>query len=245
MRRLAALVATVAACGLVACGGGDDADPGTAHSTSGDSGPFRSLAIDIKVTPPEAGSEDEPTGVKLDLGLKLGEAKGVEPPLVEGVDIDFPPGTVYNGDRHAACTKRILEAYGPDGCPPESIMGEGTLLAYADVARSPGRITVVNGGARRLYFWTELDRPARVQAPVVGTIIPNDDDGGYRLALAIPNRLQIVVGIPIALREMNVSVGQGDWIATTDCPDDHWTFKGGAHFGDGSSISRDTEVDCD
>ncbi|MFL5844482.1 MAG: hypothetical protein ACJ762_07295 [Solirubrobacteraceae bacterium] len=230
---------------LAACGGGGDAGPsGTAREEGGDTGPFRSLTFQVGIDPAAPGTEAAPQGVTLDLSLTLGKAQDVEPPQVQTLDVDFPDGSAYHGGDYPACSAARLDARGPSGCPEGSVMGEGTLEALADIAKSPGRITVVNGGADRLYFWTELDRPARVEAAVVGTITAHEG-GGYGLSLKIPDKLQVVAGVPIAIRQLHVQAGHENWMATTGCPDDSWTFTGAATFNDGSDIKRDTEVECD
>jgi hypothetical protein len=245
-RRAAAAIvrSTVVFGGLAAlagCGGGGTAS-GSAHLAERPTGPYRSLTVDIKITPAKAGSTDHPQGVELGLGLRLGSPKGVEPPQVKNLELEFPAGTSYGGGRVPSCDRARLEARGPGGCPIASITGHGKLLAYADTAPSAGRITVVNGGKDSLYFWMELDRPARVDGAAIGNITPRG--GGYRLALSIPAKLQVVAGIPIALRELRVDAGRGTWLATTGCPGGHWSFRGTARFSDGSSVARNTDVSC-
>jgi hypothetical protein len=40
----------------------------------------------------------------------------------------------------------------------------------------------------------------------------------YELELTVPRSLRIVAGVPIALRDFSVTVGNKDWLATTGCP---------------------------
>lgn len=56
-------------------------------------------------------------------------------------------------------------------------MGKGSGTAMADDVPTYPRITIVNGGAKRVYFYTVLTNPARVQTPVVGKITKQSGSG--------------------------------------------------------------------
>ena len=49
-------------------------------------------------------------------------------------------------------------------------VGSGSGTAYADTVITRPKITVVNGGGDRVYFYTVLNNPARVQVPVIGYV---------------------------------------------------------------------------
>lgn len=232
---------------LAALAGCDGDSPGQSEVPQrNDPGPFRSLEVDVEVEPAKPGTSDRPQGVRLELRLALGAPRAVEPPLLKEAEIRFPVGSRYGGGELPACAEATLDRGGPEACPPDSVTGTGTLKARADTAAAPGRITVVNGGAERLFFWTEIDRPVRVAAPIVGTVSEESDPWAYRLRLTVPRELQLVAGVPIALQEIRVSAGSGRWLSTTSCPDDgSWDFEGGASFEDGGSAVRTTTVGCE
>lgn len=107
-------------------------------------------------------------------------------------------------------------------------MGHGTGTAYADTTVTHPTITVVNGGASKLYFYTVLNNPARVQEPVVGHITRMSGKYAYALSVTIPNNLRIVAGVPIELTYLKVvagGAGHGTWLATTGCSHGHWPFS--------------------
>jgi hypothetical protein len=232
------------AAALGACGGdGSESSDGPQRN---DPGPFRSLDVDVKVEPAKAGTPQKPQGITLELRLALGAPRDVEPPLLKEAEIRFPAGSRYGGGELPSCARATLERGGPEACPPGSVTGKGTLRARADTAPAPGRVAVVNGGAERLYFWTEIDQPVRVAEPIVGTVSQESEPWAYRLRLKVPRELQLVAGVPIALQEISVSAGSGGWLSTTSCPDDgSWDFEGGAGFEGGGSAVRTTTVDCD
>ncbi len=113
-------------------------------------------------------------------------------------------------------------------------MGSGRGSAFADTEITYPKITVVNGGKTKVFFYTVLNNPARVKAPVVGTITEyKTGRWGYKLHIVVPRTLQIVAGVPIALRTLHVEAGRGDWIATTGCPaDKKWPYHVDAFLSD-------------
>ena len=78
-------------------------------------------------------------------------------------------------------------------------MGSGTGNAYADTMITHPKITVVNGGGSRVFFFTVLNNPARVQSPVVGKISKTSGKYAYKLHVVVPQVLQVVAGVPIEL----------------------------------------------
>ena len=69
---------------------------------------------------------------------------------------------------------------------------------------------VINGGANKIFFWTVLQTPARVQAAVPATI-KKDTSGkwSYKVHFTVPDSLQIVAGVPITLNTLKVTGREG------------------------------------
>jgi hypothetical protein len=174
----------------------------------------------VKVAPARfvAGSPSHPQGVKLAMTLGWQGLSPDKQPMVTKVDVWFPSGTRYNGARYPKCSLRVLGAAGPKGCPKTSIMGSGTGSAFADTVVTHPKITVVNGGASAVYFYTVLNNPARVQTPVIGHITRLRGRFAYHLSATIPPILRVVAGVPIKLTELQISAGRGTWLATTAPP---------------------------
>ncbi|HTE59120.1 MAG TPA: hypothetical protein VK631_02140 [Solirubrobacteraceae bacterium] len=233
MRRLAMIVV-----GFAALGGSSAI--ALAQSTS----PI-TMTVDATVTPNKAGTKQHPQGVKLAFTATFQIPEAYDPPLVDRVTVLFPKGGLYNGAKHPRCSENTLARRGVAGCPKGSIMGKGTAKAMADDVPTYPKITIVNGGPTRVYFYTVMTNPARVQVPVVGKVTKLSGRWSYRLETQIPKSLQIVAGIPIVLHELTMAGGKGDWIATTSCPaDKRWPYHVEGLFTTGETIVYDDAVAC-
>lgn len=226
----------VVTAGLAAAAG-----PAAAQGTS----PI-TLDVDARVTPDRAGTPARPQGVRLDIVARIGVPDAYDPPLVETIDVWFPRAGVYHGGRFPSCDEATLARRGVQACPKGSIMGEGEGEAMADTVPTRPQITVVNGGAKRVFFYTVMNNPARVQAPIPGEVTRlRRGPFGYRLHATVPRVLQIVAGIPIVLHELRITAGRGDWIATTRCPADRrWPYRVKVTFTTGETILYDDAVAC-
>jgi hypothetical protein len=182
-----------------------------------------SVTVEAKVTPNKAGTKRKPQGVTLSGTIRWQSQEGIEPPIITAFDILIGKGGVYNGGQFAKCSEAVLNRRGPDACPRESIMGSATGAAFADTVITRPRVTIVNGGAKRICFYTVLTNPARVRACVPGRITRlNGPKWQYRLKITVPEILQVVAGVPIALRDITFRAGgksyAKNWITTTGCP---------------------------
>jgi hypothetical protein len=181
------------------------ASPGTSEVTA------RAAALS---TP----SPRHPVGVKLAVAFGWGGLNEAQQPMLQKLDLWFPKGAKYNGARYKSCSFHVLNSVGPRGCPKGSIMGSGGGTAFADTVITHPTITVVNGGANAVYFYTVLNNPARVQTPVVGHLTRLHGQFAYHLSATIPQILQVVAGVPIKLTELHITAGRGKWLELTATP---------------------------
>jgi hypothetical protein len=209
-------------------------------------GPIQMTAT-VEVTPDKAGTPSHPRGIRIDAHGTVDTPADTAALVARSFDVWMPKGWLYNGAKHPACTLAKLNRGGPSACPPESIMSHG-LGAHADVdeLNPPPRVTVINGGQTKMYFWTVFQNPARVQAAVLGMITKvNSPRWSYRLHADNPSSLQIVAGIPITPQSFRASIGRGDWIATTRCPRDHrWRYHLRMTSTSGQVLDTDGSVAC-
>lgn len=236
--------ALCAALGLAAAGAGLSAAGARPSARAAPRLPI-TVVVHPRVTPNRAGTPAHPQGVRLGVRIDFGIPSGYDPPLVSRIEAWFPRGALFEGGRYPACSRRVLVAYGPTHCPAGSIMGHGTGLAMADTTPTHPTITVVGGGARRVWFYTVLTNPAPVQEPVPGTVTRLHGRWAYELSVAIPRNLQVIAGIPIVLHSLEISAGRGSWLATTGCPADRrWPWKALGRFTDGRRIATHGAVAC-
>ena len=211
--------------------------------------PNTTVSSKVTVSPNKAGTKKKPQGIKLNFKSTFTTPGDVEHPIITGGTVLIGKGGVYNGGKFAKCSEATLNRGGPSKCPPKSIMGSGSGVALADNVTTVPRITVVNGGPSKIYFYTVLQNPARVQAPVPATITKTSGKWAYKVTFKVPTSLQIVAGIPITLNSLNVTVGgksyAKEFIATTSCPSNKkWEYQSAFDLSTGGSIDYTGSVPC-
>ncbi len=187
------------------------------------------LTSKVTVSPSKAGTKKKPQGVKLTYSVHWETGADVDKPVVQTADVLFPKGSLYNGAKYPKCAQSVMERGSVSDCPAKSIMGTGSGTAYADQVLTSPKITVVNGGGNKVFLFTVLTNPARVAKPVPGTITKQSGKWAYKLHLVVPESLQIVAGVPIALRDIKITAGgkkyAKDWLATTSCSGGKYPFQ--------------------
>ncbi|HEX5924489.1 MAG TPA: hypothetical protein VFY45_11700 [Baekduia sp.] len=203
-----------------------------------------------KVTPNKAGTPKHPQGINIDVKSTIDTPRDYDPPLAQTVDVWISKGGNYNGAKYPTCSPQAMDRKGIGACPKKSIMGHGTGKADADGVASIPDITVVNGGAHAVHFYTVLQHPARVQKTVSASITKlNSGPWGYKAHATIPRSLQIVAGIPLRVESLHVNAGYKsyakDWVATTMCPASHkWKYHVEVSYETGQVAKFDGAVTC-
>jgi hypothetical protein len=164
------------------------------------------------------GTPRHPAGVRLSTTLSWQGAQQATMPSITNIDLWFPQGSHYNWNKFPTCSVAVLDRSGPSGCPPASIMGNGTAQAFADTTPTTPTITIVNGGPSVVWFYIVLNNPARVQEPVPGYITRVNGEFAYHLSTMIPENLRVVAGVPIKFVGLTVTAGRGDWLALSAPP---------------------------
>ncbi len=228
-RKLTAALAAVCATGVVAVAG-----PALAQSGS--------TSIEVKkvqVSPNKAGTKKKPRAVKLTVNAKIKHADTSNRSIVQSIRILFPKGSLYNGAKLPKCSQADLSNGEIPAKCKKAVMGSGKANAWADTTRTVAKITVVNGGANAVYFFTEMDNPAVVRTPAPGKIKKLSGKWAYQLDVTIPEELQVVGGVPIAIEDLAVKAGKGNWLATTSCPKSKkWPFEVTANYVDQATFSE-------
>ncbi len=203
-----------------------------------------------KVTPNKAGTPKHPQGINIDVKSTIDTPRDYDPPLAQTVDVWISKGGNYNGGKYPTCAPQTMDRKGIGACPKKAIMGHGTGKADADGVASIPDITVVNGGANAVHFYTVLQHPARVQKTVSASITKlKSGPWGYKAHASIPRSLQIVAGIPLRVESLHVNAGYKsyakDWIVTTMCPASHkWKYHVEVSYETGQLAKFDGAVTC-
>ncbi len=196
--------------------------------------PPTKVDVDARVKPNKAGTPRRPRAVKVIVDARLDSPTGYERPILQRGRILFPRGGRWNGKKFPKCSETTLNRRGLSACPKRSIFGKGRAIGWADTAITRPRITLVNGGARRIYFFTQLTNPARVNLAVVGKLKPRRGKWSYQLDFAVPVALQIVAGVPISITKLHVVAGRKDILATTYCPRSRrWPYEARLELSNG------------
>lgn len=236
MRKL--LVATA---GVLAIGGGGLA---LAQST------FPTVTVKPTVSSTKAGTKAHPKAVTLKTVFTWQKLGANNQPDVINFLVKFPKGSLWQGAKYPTCAEKTMSHYqNTNHCPKGSIIGSGNGIAYADRTITKPKIIVVNGGAKTIYFFTELNNPGRVYEPVPGHISRASGPYAYTLTTTVPNNLRIVAGTPIELTNLTVSVGHGAILATTGCPGGKWPYAVTTKYlnentGASGSASYNSTIHC-
>jgi hypothetical protein len=160
-----------------------------------------------------AGLRPEILGHSATVSLRMQIAPGdelVPPPLIEA-DLRYPAGldVQLSGLGIDACPVATLELLGPQGCPPDSLMGRGHAVAefpirheaFREAAKIAILRTVEQDGhfALLLYVYGETAVSAQIVLPA--QLLPADGPFGGLLAVQVP----LVASLP---ETPDVSVGE-------------------------------------
>lgn len=239
--------AVVIATALAACGGDDD-DSAPATTTTAEAPPAAAAApptadLTVSLDPEQTGTSDSPAPVRIAVDLKITAADPDDTPTVRGVDLTIPEGVDFRAEELEACSVETLEADGPSGCPQAARIGTGTITARAGTIEVEGEATAIYGGDDRIALWVSIANPVSVGAAIVGQL-EEQSDGGYRMALQVPEDLQNVAGLPVALDRLRFSLGRGGALATTGCPDGGLPFAAQLDVGGDAPVEATATADC-
>lgn len=215
-------------------------------SSSPDAGPATAAPrTDSETSPPSAVSVLSARAAVaaggVEVALRLRQPADVDPPIAETAQLTLPAGIAWRGADAPACDAKTLER-GVDACPAGAVVGHGEAIGLADTARTVGRITVVNGGADRVYLVTVVRHPAFVDTVVPGTIARTG--GGLRLAFRFPPELQTIAGVPVGLQQLRLTVPAGPALAVADCPATGWRYAARVDFDDGAHVAHAGTATC-
>lgn len=208
------------------------------------------VTVTPTVSSTKAGTKAHPKAVTLKTVFAWQKLGPNNQPIVTNFVVKFPKGSLWQGAKYPTCPEQTMAHYkNTSHCPKGSIIGSGNGIAYADTVKTKPKIIVVNGGAKTIYFFTELNNPGRVYEPVVGHISGASGAYAYTLSTTVPKNLQIVAQTPIELTNLTVTVGHAAILATTGCSGGKWPYAVTTKYlnpndGSKSSASYNASIHC-
>ncbi len=170
-----------------------------------------------------AGLRPEVLGHSTTVGLRLQIAPGSEevvpPPLIEA-NLSYPAGldVQLSGLGIDACSVATLELSGPQGCPPDSLMGRGYAIAELPIEheafREAAKIAIVRSAeqdghfALLLYIYGETAVSAQIVLPA--QLLAGDGPFGGQLAIQVPLVQSLPETPDVSVGEIALVVGPRD-----------------------------------
>lgn len=234
--------------------------PATAHAT-------QSVSLNATLIPERLGQ-----GTTIGFGFKVTAPAGQVPSPLTELDLLFPGdlGIAVSGLGLDTCSPATLEAWGPTGCPVDSLMGYGSALAEipfgSQIIQENAAITIVraptkNGHLAFLIHATEAN-------PVIGKMVfpallfPSPSPFGERLHVSVPLIPSLPDAPNIALVRLHATLGPqgiiynervGDKVITyrpngillpDRCPRGGFPFAATFSFLDSTRAHAHTTVPC-
>jgi hypothetical protein len=227
----------------------------------------QSVELSAMLTPEHLG-QGTTIGFSFQIEVPSGE---VPPPLTE-VELRYPQnlGVATSGLGLETCSVATVEALGPRGCPPESVMGSGSAIAeipvgpavvheYAPVTifRAPDR----NGQIGLLLYANGLN-PVDAQILLPSLLLPARAPFGGRVQIAVPLVPSLPDSPDVAVVRLTITLGplgiiyyekiHGRTVAyhprglllPDSCPRGGFPFAVELGFVDGTTASARTSVPC-
>jgi hypothetical protein len=125
------------------------------------------------------------------------------PPILDRSVIHFPYGSALNSRLFPSCAPAIIDRRGPRACPRLSRIGAGRAIGVGDDVVQRIRVTLYNGrGGRSVVFHLVGNNPLRINTAFNAPIVRlRGGRWNYRLTIPVPESLQVVAGVELALRE--------------------------------------------
>lgn len=251
MRRLCATIALVALSSVFATG---------ARAA-------QTLQLGVSLNPERLGQ-----GTTVGFDFRISSITEPVPSPVTSVDLRYPGdlGVALSGLGLARCSPPVLEALGPEGCPAESRMGSGSVLAEipvgGEVVTEHATLAVVRaptrGGHISLLFYAAGISPVDAQIVFPGALLEAEPPFGGLLHIDVPLVPSLPGASDVAVAEIHAKLGpehltyyrrvKGKFVAYNPqgillpkrCPRGGFAFVAELGFLDGTHAHARATVPC-
>ncbi len=224
-------------------------------------------SLDATFVPDRLGSR-----TTLEFGFAFYAPPGQVPPPLVQVDLRYPSnlGIGLSGLGLEDCNAQALEASGPRGCPPDSVMGYGVAFTGIVLGITPitesALITIFRApnqeGRLSVLFYAEGWTPVETHILFPGVLLPASSPFGGLVSIPIP-LVPTLPGAPfISVIHLHATIGPekvfyyehagGMTLAyrprgillPPHCPRGGFPFAARFSFSDGSRSSASTKIKC-
>lgn len=177
------------------------------------------------------------------------------PPILDRSVIHFPYGSALNSRLFPSCSPAVIERRGPRACPRLSRIGGGRAIGVGDDVVQRIRVTLYNGRrGRSIVFHLVGNNPLRINTAFHAPL--KRLRGGrwnYRLTIPVPDSLQVVAGVELALKEFVSTVRASrrvrgrsrGYIEAWACPPGaRVPVRGQFSFLDGAPVTVNSWIGC-
>jgi len=188
-----------------------------------------------------------------------GGAEGVPSPVHRSV-LSLPAGLTLEVPRLRSCSAARLEAHGPHGCPPQSLIGHGHALAKALAGANTIEEEVAlwafigppQGNNPTLELFGEGSTPVPASVVITGTVVPAHAPYGEELVIPIPPIPSLPSVSETSLANLTLTIGtsgphparSANTVVVPRCPAGGWPFAAAFTYADGSSGSTVAKQPC-
>ena len=154
-------------------------------------GADQSVHLTAALTPKRLGA-----GTTIHFGFTVLVPPGQVPVPIRQIDLLYPRGLgiATSGLGISTCDAAVLEAQGPPGCPPNSLMGYGLGTVEVpfgpqllqETARTATFMAPVHNGRLGLLFYANGETPVAAQLVFPGLVLPASDPFGGDLNALLP-----------------------------------------------------------
>jgi hypothetical protein len=168
--------------------------------------------LTVSLTPEQLGA-----GTTIDFSFTIAAPHDRLPPPLTALELRYPAniGLITSGLGVATCEPTALEALGPEGCSPDSLMGYGSALVELPIGpttlRETGHITTWMGpieeGHLQLLFYADGETPVSAQLIFTALLREAPPPFGGSLDTRIPVIPTVPEGPDAVVIQMRSTIG--------------------------------------
>jgi hypothetical protein len=227
----------------------------------------QSASLTATLTPEHLGQ-----GTTIGFHLRIAAPAGKIPPPLTEVDLRYPSdlGIATSGLGLAICSAAALEALGPGGCPPDSVMGSGSVVAEIpigpEIVYESAPVTIfrapTENGQIALLLYANGGNPVAAQFVLPSLLLSATAPFGGRVKIGVPLVPSLPDSPDVAVVQLTTTLGplgityyereHGRTIGyqprglllPNRCPRGGFPFAAQLGFLDGSTTAAHTVVPC-